>query len=62
MTKKLEKNVINENELIENIVTKFQNLKQIDREILGDLVDRIEIDKNKKIYIYFKFKCLQEKL
>lgn len=52
----IEKNVINEDELSQNIVTKFQNLKQINREILCDLVDRIEIDKNKKIYVYFKFK------
>ncbi len=57
----IEKNIVNEDELVKNIVTKFQNLKQINREILCDLVDRIEIDKNKKIYIYFKFKSLQEK-
>lgn len=57
----IEKNIVNEDELVKKIVTKFQDLKQINREILCDLVDRIEIDKNKKIYIYFKFKSLQEK-
>lgn len=57
----IEKNIINEDELVKRIINKFQNLKQINREILFDLVDRIEIDKNKKIYIYFKFKSLQEK-
>lgn len=58
----IEKNIVNEDELVKKIVNKFQNLSQINREILYDLVDRIEIDKNKKIYIYFKFKSLQEKL
>lgn len=57
----IKKNIVNEDELVKKIVTKFQDLKQINREILYDLVDRIEIDKDKKIYIYFKFKSLQEK-
>lgn len=57
----IEKDIVNEDELVKKIVTKFQDLKQINREILCDLVDRIEIDKNKKIYIYFKFNSLQEK-
>lgn len=52
----IQNNVINEDELVKNIVSKFKNLKQINREILCDLVDRIEIDENKKIYVYFKFK------
>lgn len=58
----IQNNVVNEDELVKNIVSKFKNLKQINREILCDLVDRIEIDENKKIYVYFKFKSLQEKL
>ena len=57
----IKKNIVNEDKLVKKIVTKFQNLKQINREILCDLVDKIEIDKDKKIYIYFKFKSLQEK-
>lgn len=61
MKQKIKENIINEDELVKNIVIKFQNLKQINREILYDLVDKIEIDKNKKIYIYFKFKSLQGK-
>lgn len=52
----IKNNAIDENKLVKNIVTKFQNLKQINRETLCDLVDRIEIDANKKIYVYFKFK------
>lgn len=57
----VERNIVNEDELIEKIVTRFKSLKQINREILCDLVDRIEIDVNKKIYIYFKFKNFPEK-
>jgi len=50
----IEHTFVNEDELVKKIVTKFQNLQQINREILCNLVDKIEIDKNKKIYIYFK--------
>lgn len=57
----IENNIINEDEIIEKILTKFQNLKKINREMLCDLVDKIEIDRNKQVYIYFKFKSLQEK-
>lgn len=54
----LSKNVINEDELIKNIVNEFQGLKEINREILNNLIDRIEIDKDKNIYIIFKFKTI----
>lgn len=50
----IKNSLVNENELAKNIVTKFQNLQEINREILCSLVNKIEIDKNKKIYIYFK--------
>lgn len=55
----IKKNVTNEHELIKNIVNEFQGLKQINREILNNLIDRIEIDKDKNIYIIFKFKSFE---
>lgn len=55
----IENSVINEDELIKNIVSNFQGLEQVNREILNNLVDRIEIDKNKNIYIKFKFKSIE---
>ncbi len=58
----LNDNAINEDEIIKNIVTNFKNIKHINREILCDLVDRVEIDKDKRIYIYFKFKGLEKNL
>lgn len=54
----IENNIVNEDEILKKIITKFKNLKQINREMLCDLVDKIEIDRNKQIYIYFKFKSL----
>lgn len=54
------KKVINEEELVKNIINKFQGLEEINREILNNLVDRIEIDKDKNIYVYFKFKNLND--
>ena len=54
----IENNIVNEDEILKKIITKFKNLKQINREMLCDLVDKIEVDKNKQIYIYFKFKSL----
>ena len=56
MTTHIDNNVIDETELAEKIAQKFVDLKQINREILSDLVERIEIDKDKNIYVYFKFK------
>lgn len=58
----LNNNIINEDELINNLIEKFNSNLTINREILTDLVDKIEIDKNKKVYVYFKFKSLQENL
>ena len=51
-------NIVNEDELINKLIQKFNSNLTINREILTDLVDRIEIDDKKKVYIYFKFRCL----
>lgn len=48
---KINNNTISENELIE----KFKS-STINREILTSMVSKIEIDKDKNVYIYFKFK------
>ncbi len=56
LTIQINNNILNEDELVKRIVTKFKNIKHINREILYDLVDKVEIDENKQIYIYFKFK------
>lgn len=53
---RIKKDVIDEEKIVKNIVNKFKSLNQINREILYELVDRIEIDNNKKVYVYFKFK------
>ena len=43
-------------DMIKNIIDKNKNNTKINREILNSLVDKIEIDNSKKIYIYFKFR------
>lgn len=50
---------IDENEILEKIVDKFLKMKTINREILVELVDKIEVDNNKKVYVYFKFRSLE---
>ncbi len=47
---------INDDVFINNLIEKFNSNIIIDREILVYLIDRIKIDKNKKVYIFFKFK------
>ncbi len=51
-------NIVNEDELIDKLIEKFNTNLTINRELLTDLVDRIELDENKKVYVYFKFKAL----
>ncbi|MEG1059710.1 MAG: hypothetical protein RSE57_06040 [Clostridia bacterium] len=53
-------NFINEDELTKKIIDKFLDSKKITREILTDLIKKIEIDQKKYIYIYFKFKSLND--
>lgn len=52
---------VDEEKLINSLIKKFKTTLTISREILCDLIDRIEIDENKKVYIYFKFKTLNKK-
>ncbi|MEG1141655.1 MAG: hypothetical protein RSE41_04275 [Clostridia bacterium] len=53
-------NFINEDELTKKIIDKFLDSKKITREILTDLIKKIEIDQKKYIYIHFKFKSLND--
>ena len=53
-------NNINEEEIVDNLIKKFNTNFTINREIVTDLVDKIEIDENKKVYIYFKFNILND--
>ncbi len=57
---RMESNYIDDSYLLEKIIKKYSNLDTINRELLTDLVEKIEIDDNKKIYIYFKFKSLNQ--
>lgn len=55
----IEDKVLNEEEIIKQIVDKYQEMKTVNREILVSLVERVEVDQDKKVYIYFKFKSLE---
>lgn len=63
---KLEKNMkkkmskAEEDILANKLIEEFYNDLVIDREILINLVDKIEIDKDKKVYIFFKFKLFDK--
>ncbi|MCL2859601.1 MAG: recombinase family protein [Oscillospiraceae bacterium] len=59
MTTHIDNSIVNETELAEKIAMKFVGLKQVNRELLSALVEKIEIDKKKNIYVYFKFKSLE---
>ena len=54
----LENKIINQDKYVNELIKKFNSNFEINREILTELVDRIEIDKTKKIFIYFKFKLI----
>ena len=54
----LENKIINQDEYVNELIKKFNSNFEINQEILTELVDRIEIDKTKKIFIYFKFKLI----
>lgn len=45
-------------EFIQNLTKKFESDIKINRKILTDFIERIEIDKNQKVYVYFKFKSI----
>lgn len=46
------------NQEVKEKTRNFLNSKYINKEILFDIVDRIEIDENKKVYIHFNFSQL----
>ena len=46
------------NQEVKEKTKNFLKADYINKEILFDIVDRIEIDENKKIYIHFNFKQL----
>lgn len=54
----LENDVVDEEELIEKTVEKFFKTESINRTLIVDFIDRVEIDKDKNIYIVFKIKTL----
>lgn len=43
------------NEDVENIINEFLKFEKPSRKILYELVDRVELDENKNIYLYFNF-------
>ncbi len=45
---------------IERVIKEFVSAKQIDRAILLNLVDNIQINQNKEIFIHYKFNILNE--
>ena len=53
-----DENKIVTNQEVKELTNKFLKTEYINKEILFDIVDRIEIDENKKIYIHFNFKQL----
>ena len=54
----LENDVVDEEELIEKTVEKFFMTESINRALIVDFIDRVEVGKDKNIYIIFKFKTL----
>ena len=47
-------------DMYENIIKEFLSLKNPTKEILAELIDRIEIHQDKTVDIYFKFTELQD--
>jgi len=52
------KNTKSKTKELDNIVAKILESQQIDKIYLYKLIDKIEIDKDKKEYIHFKFSNL----
>ena len=57
-----EENIIKLKEL-DNLIEEFLKLEKIDKIYLYRLINKIEIDKDKNVYIYFNFLnlCLKRK-
>ena len=51
----LTKSETNEEKQLDELIENFLKLEQIDKMYLYRLIDRIEIDKDKNVYIYFNF-------
>ena len=45
--------------IIKTLSNNFKSKFKVNREILTNFIDKIEIDKSKKIYVYFKFRSIQ---
>lgn len=45
-------------EKCKNLVNQYLSLEQPSRELINQMIDKIEIDKNKKIDVYFKIKAI----
>lgn len=52
------KNKIAEEKELDELIDEFLKLKQIDKMYLYRLINKIEIDKDKNVYIYFNFSKL----
>ncbi|MCI8637081.1 MAG: hypothetical protein HFJ17_01340 [Clostridia bacterium] len=52
------KNKIKEEKELDELIENFLKLKQIDKIFLYRLINKIEIDKDKNVYIYFNFSKL----
>ncbi len=57
----LDKNKYN-NEKINNLINEFLEMKEIDKSYLFRLIDKIEIDKDKNVFITFNFAPLSTNL
>ena len=59
MLEKEEKNkpVISEKKVSE-LVNKIFNIKEIDKDMVSELIYDIQIDKNNQIYIYYRYNIL----
>ena len=45
----------NDDDYKKTIIDKFMNLKNPDKELMSELIKRIEIDEKKNVKIYFNF-------
>lgn len=52
------KNKIKEEKELDEVIENFLKLEQIDKIYLYRLINKIEIDKDKNVYIYFNFSKL----
>ena len=53
---KLENNKAEKEKELDSIINEFMKFEKIDKVFLYKILDRIEIDKDKNIYLFFNFK------